>query len=252
VATREDVETAATAARAAWHLPAGPVANVVRLLEAHGAVVATFAAGARRLSAFSQWHGERPIVVLCSDKADKARSRYDATHELGHLALHADPEPGNNVLEQQAEEFASAFLMPADDIRPHLPHGRIDWPHLQRLKRTWGVSMQALLVRAHRLGTISDGTFQNAFRYLSRQGWRRREPVDLGPLEEPQLFARAFALLEKKGIEPVDLFGALALPQRYAVELVGDHAASASADSGDVVALPRRPVTAAPSRNAGP
>lgn len=176
---------------------------------------------------------------------------YDGAHELAHLALHPDPEPGNNLLEQQADEFASAFLMPADDIRPHLPHDRIDWQHLQRLKRTWGVSMQALLVRAHRLGTISDRTFQNAFRYLSRQGWRRREPVDLGPLEEPQLLVRAFALLEKTGIEPLGLLRSLALPQRYTAELIGDHAAGAPAGGGDVVGLTRGSVTTARSPNAG-
>jgi Zn-dependent peptidase ImmA (M78 family)/transcriptional regulator with XRE-family HTH domain len=234
---RADIEAAAAAAREAWGLPGGPVANVVRLLEARGAVVATFEDGDQRLSAFSQWHGKRPIVVFCLGKSDKARQRYDAAHELAHLALHSEPEPGNHVLEQQAEEFAAAFLMPADDVAPFLPVGRIVWDDLFVLKRVWGVSLQALLVRAHRLGTISDRTYQNAFRYMSRQGWRRREPVDLGHPEEPQLLKRAFALLARKGLTPADVFRQLALPERYLGALVGDSAAGAAAP---VVALPRR------------
>jgi Zn-dependent peptidase ImmA (M78 family)/transcriptional regulator with XRE-family HTH domain len=246
--TRADIEAAAAAARDVWAVPPGPIANVVRLLEAHGAVVATFDDGDRRLSAFSQWHGERPIVVFCLGKEDKARQRYDAAHELGHLALHSEPEPGNHVLEQQAEEFASAFLMPAADIRRHLPDGRVHWDELEELKRVWGVSMQALLVRAHRLGTISDRVYQNAFRHLSRQGWRRREPADLGPPEEPHLLPRAFALLERKGVTAQDLFRAMAMPERYLPGLAGS---TGSADSeATVVTLPRQWAVSRPSGSA--
>jgi hypothetical protein len=132
--TRGDMEAAAAAARDALGVPPGPVANVVRLLEAHGAAVATFGNGDARLSAFSQWHGRRPIVVFCLGKGDKARQRYDAAHELAHLALHGEPESGNHVLEQQADEFASAFLMPADEIEPFLPRGRVRWDELEELK----------------------------------------------------------------------------------------------------------------------
>lgn len=236
--TRADVEAAASAAREAWGVPSGPVANVVRLLEAHGAVVATFRDGDARLSAFSQWHNRRPVVVFCLGKEDKARQRYDAAHELAHLALHGDPEPGNHVLEQQAEEFASAFLMPADEIAPHLPHGRVRWDELEALKRVWGVSMQALLVRARRLETISDRTYRNAFRYLSRMGWLRNEPGNLGAPEEPELLQRAFELLKSNGLTPPDLFRELALPARYLQDVAGGRAAAdALADNASIVAL---------------
>jgi len=218
---RAEIEIAAALVREQLGIARGPVPNVVRLLEAHGAAVATFADGDKRLSAFSQWHGHRPIVVFCLGKSDKARQRYDAAHELGHLALHADPEPGNHVLEQQADEFASAFLMPADDILPFLPRGHVCWDELEQLKRVWGVSMQALLVRAHRLGTITDRSYQQAFRHLSRQGWRHNEPVYLGAPENPQLLSRTFALLAKKGLTPEDVLRARGLPEAL-VRVAGD------------------------------
>lgn len=242
--TRGDMEAAAAAARDALSVPPGPVANVVRLLEAHGAAVATFGNGDARLSAFSQWHGRRPIVVFCLGKGDKARQRYDAAHELAHLALHGEPEPGNHVLEQQADEFASAFLMPAHEIEPFLPRGRVRWDDLEELKWIWGVSLQSLLVRAHRLGTISERAYANAFRYLSRQGWRRNEPVDLGPPEEPQLLARAFALLARKGITHGDLFATLALPEMCTSELVAREEMS---PRGEVLPFEPRTLASAPA-----
>lgn len=80
----------------------------------------------------------------------------------------------------------------------------------------WGVSLQALLVRAYRLGTISDRTYQQAFHHLSRQGWRRNEPVDLGPPEEPRLLERVFALLANKGLRPEDVLRSVGLPEALA------------------------------------
>lgn len=236
--TRKEIEVAAAAAREAWNIPAGPIANVVRLLEAHGAVVATFADGDPRLSAFSQWYGDRPIVVFCLGKGDKARQRFDAAHELAHLALHSEPEPGNHVLEQQAEEFASAFLMPAADVIPYLPQGHVSWTELEDAKRIWGVSLQALLVRAHRLGTISDRVYQNAFRHVSRQGWRRNEPVDLGPPEQPQLLVRALTLVTRKGLTAEDLFRAVAMPERYLPSMAGP--TSSAQAQAPIIGLPRQ------------
>jgi Zn-dependent peptidase ImmA (M78 family) len=62
-----------------------------------------------KVDAFSTWVGARPAMVLSSDKADAARSRFDATDELGHLVMHHDVEPGRHIVEQQAHRFAAAF-----------------------------------------------------------------------------------------------------------------------------------------------
>jgi hypothetical protein len=138
--------------------------------------------------------------------------------------------------------------MPAEDISPFLPQGRVHWEELEELKRVWGVSLQALIVRAHRLGRISDHSYQQAFRHISREGWRRNEPVNLGPPEEPQLLARAFTLLAKKGLTPEEVLHELALPESLArLAEVSDSADEAGAS---VVPLKPRPLTApaAPER----
>jgi Zn-dependent peptidase ImmA (M78 family) len=42
------------------------------------------------VDAFSLPFHDRPVVVLGTDKNDRARSRFDAAHELGHLVAHGD------------------------------------------------------------------------------------------------------------------------------------------------------------------
>ncbi len=187
------IEAAAASLRREWDLPSGPVAHVVRLLEAHGAVVARLPGGDERLSAFSQWIAGRPVVMLTPDRRDRARLRFDAAHELGHLVLHADPEPGNRILERQADAFAAALLMPRDEILHQLPK-RWSLRDFAELKRRWGVSLAALLYRARELGRLSEHSYRRAVASLARQYGRRREPVDLGRVEQPKLLARAAEL----------------------------------------------------------
>jgi Zn-dependent peptidase ImmA (M78 family) len=60
----------------------------------HGVIVTRLRSGLERVDAFSRWFEGRPLVVLCADKRDTARSRLDAAHELGHLVMRHDAEPG--------------------------------------------------------------------------------------------------------------------------------------------------------------
>jgi Zn-dependent peptidase ImmA (M78 family)/transcriptional regulator with XRE-family HTH domain len=187
-------EIAAAAVRQSWGLGTGPIDNVVRLLEGRGIVVTRPAVGSTGVDAFSTIIGDRPAVVLGSDKGDAARSRFDAAHELGHLVMHHDAEPGRHVVEKQAHRFAAAFLMPADVIAKEFP-SRMSWPAYFDLKERWRVSLQALLYRARTLDALSDDAYQRAQIHLSRQGWRDKEPIDIGPPEEPALLAKAFDLM---------------------------------------------------------
>jgi len=67
---------------------------------------------------------------------------------------------------------------------------------LRLLKRHFGVSMQALAVRAADLGIIDGSLKKKIFMAFSRLGWRKAEP-DALPLEQPtlwrQLVSRALA-----------------------------------------------------------
>jgi len=188
-------ERAAAAVRESWGLGKGPIDSVVRLLEGRGVVIVRPQFDASGVDAYSTWIGDRAVVVLSSEKADAARSRFDAAHELGHLVMHHDAEPGRHVVENQANRFAAAFLMPADVIGKEFP-SRMSWPVFFRLKERWRVSLQALLYRARTLGALGPESYRRAQIYLSRQGWRDNEPIEIGAPEEPTLWLQAFALMQ--------------------------------------------------------
>jgi len=181
-------------ARQAMGLGAGPVPNVVRLLEAYGVAVVQLNEASERVDAFSHQGGRRPVIVLSSLKGDKARRRFDAAHELGHLVMHHDTEPGSRLVEDQAHAFAAEFLAPSDQIGPELPT-RLDWPTLHELKRRWGMSLKALVFQSHKLDRFGETTYKRAMKQLSV--WGLPEPGPIGPPEAPVLLPRALELLDE-------------------------------------------------------
>lgn len=189
---RAAIESLARQARRLLNLGAGPVPHVVRLLEARGVAVIRLDGASAKVDAFCHQQGYRPLVLLSTGKQDKARSRFDAAHELGHLLMHHDVDPGSRLVEQQAHIFAAEFLTPAAQIIDDLPE-RLDWTAFQQLKRRWGISLKALVMRAHTLGRLNSHTYQRGMRQLS--AWGLPEPGSLGPPEVPVLLPRAAELL---------------------------------------------------------
>ncbi len=183
-ASRRELEEAARQVRLQFRLPRGPVQNVAGLLEERGIVLIRLPLDTADVDAFSLPFHDRPVVVLGADKNDRARSRFDAAHELGHLVVHGDQVWGVKEVERQAHTFAAAFLMPEEDIRDELPT-RADWPLLFELKQKWQVSLAALLMRARTLGRMSENNYLTAVKAASARGWRRVEPVPLGKPEQP-------------------------------------------------------------------
>ena len=248
-------EQAAQLIRELWGIGDGPVGHLVRLLENHGILVVFSPPQTASVDAYSFDSRLRPVVVLNPIKRDYYRQRFDTAHELGHLIMHSDAEPGGRIVEEQAHRFASELLMPAAEIRNLLPatmNGNV-WTTLGKLKEQWGVSMQALLFRARRLGRLGDVSYRNAMTTISVRGWRRDEPGLVGTIEQPSLLPKAVELLDQEGISeallveqcrvPVDLFRTVTArsPQ---VELPSEeHPETATSGSGARVIslLDRRP-----------
>jgi Zn-dependent peptidase ImmA (M78 family)/DNA-binding XRE family transcriptional regulator len=180
----EEIEAIAGRVRMSWRVAPGPIADVVGLLENHGVVVIRLPLASANVDAFSLPFDDHPVVVLGADKNDRARSRFDAAHELAHLVIHGEQIWGLKQVETQAHQFAAALLMPADQIRDQLPTG-VDWSRLFDLKRQWQVSLAALLMRARTLRVMSESTYLAAIKASSARGWRRVEPVPLGSPEQP-------------------------------------------------------------------
>jgi Zn-dependent peptidase ImmA (M78 family)/DNA-binding XRE family transcriptional regulator len=217
--TAQGTARAADQAREALGVAEGPVPHVVRLLEAHGVVVLRLPGDLvdHRVDAFSTTAGRRPVVLLSPMKDDKARSRFDAAHELGHLLMHHDAEPGSQVIENQAHAFAAAFLTPADQVADDLPR-RLDWLALHRAKRRWGVSLKALIYRAHSLKLLNDAAYRRGNVQLA--AWGYPEPCPLGPPESPSLLGTAIAMLADTGVTLDDIAAHGSVPASYARDIV--------------------------------
>jgi len=182
-------ESIAHQVRALLHLPLGPVANLTAAVEDVGVIIAPVKFGSTRTDAVSEWiPGHQPIILMNVDDAVGGdRYRLTLAHELGHLIMHTHPTPSEKM-EEEANRFASEFLMPASEIKHQLRNVRL--PNLALLKSIWKVSMGALLERAKQLGTINS----NQHRYMrvnfGRLGYNTREPAELDfPVERPTLLA---------------------------------------------------------------
>jgi len=192
---------AARAVRRAWGVPEGPIRHVVRLVENHGVLVVFSPPQAASVDAYSFLGIERPLIVLNPIKNDYYRQRFDVAHELGHLVMHADTEPGSRVAETQAHRFAAELLAPAAELSEQLPRvmNRRAWAALAQLKEDWGMSIQALLYRARELGCLSEVSYRNAMGTITARGWRRNEPGVITRIEQPSLLAKATEILVQEG-----------------------------------------------------
>ena len=175
-----DPETAARALRQHWGLGERPVQNVVHMLEAKGVRVFSLAENTQAVDAFSMWRRDIPFVFLNTTKTAE-RSRFDAVHELGHLVLHRHGGPhGGREVEDQANQFASAFLMPEADVRARLPRvGTLG--EIVAAKKRWRVSVAALNYRLHKLGITTDWQYRT-FCIQIMQNYKQVEPegIDRG------------------------------------------------------------------------
>lgn len=220
--SREEVERVAADVRQAWGIQ-GALPSVLALVEARGGVGARLPSAVASVDAFSKVVEGRPIIVLWSGK-DNVRSRFDAAHELGHLVMHVDPEAGNATLEQQANAFASALLMPRELVEAHLPRSAPrarDWDDLFALKQRLGVSVAALIYRARTLGVMSEASHRRAVIAMSERGWRNSEPQDIDTSETPRLLHDAAALLARElGVHHDDLADRARLPRGLVEQLL--------------------------------
>lgn len=202
-------QDAAEKLRNEWQLGRGPIGNMVHLLESKGVRVFRLSDDIAKVDAFCTWNGSVPFVVLNPRKSGE-RSRFDAAHELGHLILHQDVEGFGQIHEQQANAFASAFLMPADAIRNELPKHPAESALLE-CKARWRVSLAALIRRGYDIGVYNEYQYRQAYIHLSESGQRRHEkgPVDY---EASRVYEAVVRSLKRKGSSLEQMALSLSLP----------------------------------------
>jgi Zn-dependent peptidase ImmA (M78 family)/DNA-binding XRE family transcriptional regulator len=168
-------EAAARSLRQFWALGERPIGHLLGLLETHGVRVFSLSENTAAVNAFSFWRNEIPFIFLNNFKTAES-SIFDSAHELAHLVLHKHAGPrASRDAEREANLFASAFLMPAEDVRARMPR-YISVSVVLQAKKRWRVSAMAMAYRLNTLGLLTERQYKLICIELGRRGYRASEP----------------------------------------------------------------------------
>ena len=204
--------------------------NLLFLLEKAGAFIFEKEIG-ETIDAYSLWtESDRPYIILGTIKKSAARRNFDLAHELGHLLLHYKVEfnmqdrKSYRDLEDDAYSFAAEFLMPEEF--------RIDCEGISKvsnpdsyfeIKQKWEVSLQAIAMKAYKLGLMEYQQYRYFFMSINKKGYKIREPLDDKILiSRPMKIKSILQLLFEKGIYTVsNLMDELKVDQDFLTLLTG-------------------------------
>jgi Zn-dependent peptidase ImmA (M78 family)/DNA-binding XRE family transcriptional regulator len=167
-------EVAAHSLRQYWGLGEKPIGNMLGLLETNGVRVFSLSENTASVNAFSFWRDNKPFMFLNNFKTAES-SIFDTAHELGHLVMHKHGGPkASRAAEREADKFASAFLMPTNDVKARMPR-LITIGVVLKAKTRWRVSAMAMAYRLNSLGLLSEWQYKSVCAELGRRGYRSSE-----------------------------------------------------------------------------
>jgi Zn-dependent peptidase ImmA (M78 family)/DNA-binding XRE family transcriptional regulator len=171
-----NIENAARHLRELWLIPDGPIENVTDILEENGGIVIPCNFESDLIDAVSQRIDGYPVLFFVNMNASADRIRHTLCHELAHMVLHTTTLLEDRQMEDEADCFAGAFLLPEKSIKPHL--SKFDLRQLANLKKHWKVSMSSLAMRADRLNLITPYQKKSFFIQMNKLGYRKSEPYE--------------------------------------------------------------------------
>ena len=199
ITTYEQINNAANSLRKEWSLGTDPIFNVVELLEDKHIKVVKIDADLTFDGLQTKVNGSIPVVAYNVRKIVKPdRIRFTLLHELGHLLLNF-----GDITDKQKEtlchQFAGAMLLPDSAIKEELGNSRnrLFIPELGNIKKQYGISMQAIVMRAKACNIINDNYTKQFFFMMAHNNWKVDEPVEYEGVEQSnrfdQLLYRALA-----------------------------------------------------------
>jgi len=211
----------------------------------------------REVDAFSFWsdNTDTPFIIVGTHKTPE-RQVFDIAHELGHLVLHRHHgEPRGRAEEREADNFASSFLMPRDDVLVAGPRSPT-FGDLVKAKHRWKVSVATLGFRMHELGLMTDWNYHRICVQLAQIG--RDQEVEPLPREQSRILSGVLADLRRDGVTRAKIAADLHLHTADLDSLFGRLAVSALEGGGEAVdsdrptlRLVRTPMPRAARRSAG-
>lgn len=187
-----EIEEFAAEVRGAANVPSAyGVPNVTRAAERLGCIVLAMENELGRHLGMSLFVDGIPVIRVGRPSGSGGipgdRQRFTVAHELGHVTLHASCPPPDSAeqaraIEKQAHRFAGALLLPGDSFLADLDEvgGRVTLATLSKLKRRWGVAINAMVIRLQQLHRIDGDHARSLYKQISARGWNKHEPEEVG------------------------------------------------------------------------
>lgn len=164
ISSENEVEKPVIELIKAWNLGFDPIPNVLEMLEEKGIRVIEINAPIE-FDGLSAQVGPIPVIVI-NKNFTVERKRFTAAHELGHLVLTI--KEGANE-ERLCNAFAGALLLPDNCLEKLLGEKRnnIAPGELVRIKEQYGISIQAIMMRAFLKGIINKSSLDRFWKSIS-------------------------------------------------------------------------------------
>jgi Zn-dependent peptidase ImmA (M78 family)/DNA-binding XRE family transcriptional regulator len=210
----EKIEQIAEQLRDFWGIGFGPITDLAPLLEYNGIVLVEEEVRCDDMDAVSRWQGGRPFILYSNDVESYPRRLFNIAHELGHIVLHTGVEVNSKILdrmENQANRFAGAFLLPRRTFSQEVANTSIDY--FLSLKGRWRVAVAAMVYRCKELSILNPHQVKYLWKQMNVRGIRKREPFDTSfPLSKPSVLGSALEMvLEARLKQPTQIAEELAL-----------------------------------------
>lgn len=186
-------ESVAIRMRELFKIHPGPVKNLITLIEEAGIIVYFYDSPDEKFDGLTAYTNAGYPVIFVNKNMPNDRIRFTVSHELGHLVMHipCDVEPWRDV-EDEANNFASEFLMPKKDCNFDL-YG-LTYNKLGILKAYWCVSKAAIVRRAKTVNAINEATYRYLMVELGRRNERKSE-TGYVEIDEPKILKQVIELL---------------------------------------------------------
>lgn len=170
--TIEDMCIRAREIRRDWKLGDAPIANVQSLLESQNVrviILDDVPVGFDGLSGVI--NGQFPIIVIKRNSMIE-RQRFTSLHELAHVLYnnYMSEELSEHEKENLCNAFACEMLIGSDYIRMVFGNNRnrISLSELYPLQQDFGISIDAMVIKAHQLGLMSDSRYTGYFMHKNK------------------------------------------------------------------------------------
>lgn len=157
-----NVEEKAMKLREYWGLGHHPIEKLSLLLEEKGFYLFTMKLKDEKIDGFSRMVDGIPIIIINQKRGTRERQQFSIAHELAHLILHSDIQEDLTSMEEEANSFAGAFLMPETAVRADIIRNDIDF--LTMLAKKWHVSVAAIVERCKELKLLGNTREENLAR----------------------------------------------------------------------------------------